>query len=116
LTHRNMNTVCVMVISVPAPRNVTIQSVDFEHILKWDPGPRTPPGTMYRVNVSGSGRKSGLLLLTNVTVINLTDVLKDEYGEYQISVQALYKGKLSSAPFKIFSPWRDSEFALFSGL
>nr|QYB23511.1 cytokine receptor family B1 [Scleropages formosus] len=95
--------------AVPAPRNVTIQSVDFEHILKWDPGPRTPPGTMYRVNVSGSGRKSGLLLLTNVTVINLTDVLKDEYGEYQISVQALYKGKLSSAPFKIFSPWRDTE-------
>ncbi|KAL4601568.1 interferon lambda receptor 1-like, partial [Arapaima gigas] len=33
------------------PANLTVDSFNFEHILKWDPGPRTPPGTLYWVNI-----------------------------------------------------------------
>lgn len=35
--------------SLPAPVNLSIRSVNFNHTLRWDPGAGTPPGTRYRV-------------------------------------------------------------------
>ena len=35
--------------SLPAPVNLSVKSVNFRHVLRWDPGPGTPPGTEYRV-------------------------------------------------------------------
>ncbi|XP_045910211.1 uncharacterized protein LOC123973893 isoform X3 [Micropterus dolomieu] len=35
--------------SLPAPVNVSVDSVNFRHVLRWDPGPGTPPGTQYMI-------------------------------------------------------------------
>ncbi|KAG7239134.1 hypothetical protein INR49_030015 [Caranx melampygus] len=35
--------------SLPAPVDVFIESVNFNHVLHWTPAPGTPPGTVYRV-------------------------------------------------------------------
>ncbi|KAL4594086.1 interferon lambda receptor 1-like [Arapaima gigas] len=47
--------------------------------------------------------------LTNVTVLNLTNVLYEEINDYNISIQAIYKNRSSPASFKMFSPWSDTE-------
>uniref|UniRef100_A0A3Q3XM86 Fibronectin type-III domain-containing protein n=1 Tax=Mola mola TaxID=94237 RepID=A0A3Q3XM86_MOLML len=33
----------------PVPVNVSVHSVNFRHVLRWDPGPGTPPGTHFVV-------------------------------------------------------------------
>lgn len=34
---------------LPAPVNLSVKSVNFHHVLRWDPGPGTPPGAEYRI-------------------------------------------------------------------
>lgn len=35
---------------LPAPVNVSVISENFRHVLQWDPGPGTPPGTQYIIS------------------------------------------------------------------
>uniref|UniRef100_A0A0E9TZD5 Fibronectin type-III domain-containing protein n=1 Tax=Anguilla anguilla TaxID=7936 RepID=A0A0E9TZD5_ANGAN len=40
---------CQVLAALPTPVNITVESVNFEHSLRWDPGLERPPGTTYRV-------------------------------------------------------------------
>uniref|UniRef100_A0A096M3D5 Interferon alpha/beta receptor 2-like n=1 Tax=Poecilia formosa TaxID=48698 RepID=A0A096M3D5_POEFO len=37
------------VASLPAPVNLRIESLNLNHVLRWDPGPGSPPGTQFRI-------------------------------------------------------------------
>ncbi|XP_071762339.2 cytokine receptor family member b1 [Centroberyx gerrardi] len=92
--------------SLPAPVNVSVDSVNFHHVLRWEPGPGTPPGVQYliyrRVN-----KKKEPLKPSNTTWRRLrlkTDVM------YHLSVQALLN--LSRSPESsavTFTPFTDTK-------
>ncbi|XP_038870841.1 uncharacterized protein LOC120064374 isoform X1 [Salvelinus namaycush] len=41
---------CYALCSLPAPVNVSIESLNFHHVLRWRAGPGTPPGTVYKIS------------------------------------------------------------------
>ncbi|XP_024661116.2 uncharacterized protein LOC105940716 [Maylandia zebra] len=41
----------------PAPVNLSVDSLNFRHVLRWKPGDNTPPGTEYGVFVSDNRKK-----------------------------------------------------------
>ncbi|CAL8326821.1 unnamed protein product [Lota lota] len=88
---------------LPAPINVSMDSKNFRHELKWDPGPGTPPGTYYKVFTRRRQK---------ITVVNKTStVLKlSSQPTYKISVQAVYNHleSLMSEVF-IFTPSKDTK-------
>ncbi|XP_029314458.1 cytokine receptor family member b1 [Cottoperca gobio] len=92
--------------SLPAPVNLSISSVNFNHVLSWVPGPGTPPGTRYKIN-RRVNRKAKLMLNSNTTSIKLK--LRNDY-KYELTVQASYKKTLSpESEKKTFEPLRDTE-------
>lgn len=44
-------------LSLPAPLNLAVSSVNFKHELRWTEAPGSPPGLKYHVNVSCSEKK-----------------------------------------------------------
>ncbi|KAJ8386795.1 hypothetical protein AAFF_G00167440 [Aldrovandia affinis] len=94
--------------ALPAPANVTIDSRNFEHILRWRPGPGTPLGTTYKVNFS----KGKQLLVrprylnSSVTMVNLTRTFKQVTKQYTVHVRAL-NGDTES-------PWSNQSFCPFT--
>ncbi|KAJ8255569.1 hypothetical protein COCON_G00194330 [Conger conger] len=97
--------------ALPAPVNVTIDSLNFEPILRWEPGPGTPPGTAYRVKYSCYGRRLWLepsFLNSTVTMLNLTGTFKKPKNPYAIHVRALNAGLKSPWSSQLFCPYRDT--------
>ncbi len=47
---------------LPQPVNVTLTSSHFNHMLKWEPGPGTPTGVYYHVNITTETLVSSLCL------------------------------------------------------
>ncbi|KAM9346919.1 uncharacterized protein ABDE67_011240 [Symphorus nematophorus] len=92
--------------SLPAPVNLSISSVNFDHVLRWDPGPGTPPGTQYTIfRVKGNDKRRHSTSMT--TSVQLT--LKRPRGNYFLSVQATYNRTLSpESPVVNFSPFKDT--------
>nr|XP_023673003.1 interleukin-10 receptor subunit beta-like isoform X1 [Paramormyrops kingsleyae] len=107
----NLITICVLQLylqalnSLPAPVNLSIHSVNFEHLLRWEPGPGTPLDATYRISFNSN---KGYLPPTSNTEMNLTDYLEDVYLQYEIMVQALHNGMVSPWSSKTFTPWTDT--------
>ncbi|XP_070770626.1 interferon lambda receptor 1-like [Enoplosus armatus] len=91
--------------SLPAPVNVHVDSVNFRHVLRWDPGPGTPPGTQFKVftRVYGEERKGP----QNLTKTSLKLKL-DNSMRYYLTVQASYNQTLSPESHVTFNPYEDT--------
>ncbi|KAM9344394.1 uncharacterized protein KZ484_016726 [Pholidichthys leucotaenia] len=95
--------------SLPAPINPTVDSANFRHILRWDPGPGTPPGTNYTVSQRNRRHwKSIQSEPTNRTWSRLK--LKKDVEYYYFRVQASHNDVLSpwSSQTKRFTPTSDT--------
>ncbi|XP_077472991.1 uncharacterized protein LOC144086774 isoform X2 [Stigmatopora argus] len=92
------------------PSNLSVNSVNFLHILHWDPGPATPPGVQYKV----FERLSGKLVEQsrndcNITTATSLQLKLDKYNKYYLSVQALYNGTSSSHSQEVvFTPFEQT--------
>ncbi|XP_038575689.1 uncharacterized protein LOC119903521 isoform X5 [Micropterus salmoides] len=94
--------------SLPAPVNVSVDSVNFRHVLRWDPGPGTPPGTQYMIIRRVKG-KNGKPLPHNVTQTSLKLRLH-HFKTYYLMVQASYNQTLSPESSKVvFTPFEDTK-------
>uniref|UniRef100_A0A4W5Q5W0 Fibronectin type-III domain-containing protein n=1 Tax=Hucho hucho TaxID=62062 RepID=A0A4W5Q5W0_9TELE len=73
--------------TLPAPVNVTIDSLNFHHVLRWIPGPGTPPGTMYKILRRENNNKA-LQLRHQTNMTNQKLDLKYPKETYRFCVQA----------------------------
>ncbi|XP_053185071.1 interferon lambda receptor 1-like [Scomber japonicus] len=80
--------------SLPAPVNVSMSSTDFHHFLRWDPGPGTPPGTLYKIFNSLRKTRHNI---TETTETSLWLQL-DKTRTYRLTVQAYYNQTQHSPP------------------
>ncbi|XP_060944081.1 cytokine receptor family member b1 [Limanda limanda] len=92
---------------LPAPLNVSVISVNFHHVMRWDPGPGTPPGTQYRILTWVYGDKTDKQELNSTTTslkLKLSNLL-----QYYLTVQA-YDNQTSSPVTNkyTFIPYRDT--------
>nr|AXE71845.1 CRFB3b [Acipenser dabryanus] len=74
----------------PAPVNVTLSSHDFQHILRWEPGPGTPERVQYRVRYNSIKwfLMKSCLNVTSTRECDLTVVFDDVNEHYATQVQA----------------------------
>nr|XP_057938309.1 cytokine receptor family member b1 [Doryrhamphus excisus]XP_057938310.1 cytokine receptor family member b1 [Doryrhamphus excisus] len=89
--------------SLPAPCNLAVHSVNFLHILHWDPAPGSPPGTQYKVftRLTGSKEREPENNTTTATYLQLN---LDNY-KYYLTVQAFYNGTWSAMSEEVvFNP------------
>ncbi|XP_076602980.1 cytokine receptor family member b1 [Chaetodon auriga] len=92
--------------SPPAPVNVSIHSVNFHHVLRWDPGPGTPPGTQYQV-FRVKKRKLKKLAESAATSVQL--YLKKPHELYILTVLASHNQSQSAeSPTVDFTPYEDT--------
>ncbi|KAK6487034.1 hypothetical protein HHUSO_G10760 [Huso huso] len=94
----------------PAPVNVTLRSHNFQHILRWEPGPGTPERVQYRVRYNSITwfLMKSCLNVTNTRECDLTVVFDDVNEHYAAQVQAFNETQHSdwtsmSSTFKPFS-------------
>ncbi|XP_035460273.2 interferon lambda receptor 1 isoform X2 [Scophthalmus maximus] len=100
---RTVQALCIVLASLPAPVNVSVISVNFHHVLRWDPGPGTPPGTQYMISKRLDDKRR-----LNSTTTSLKLKLKNYY-KYHLNVQAYYNQTWSPVSNKYtFSPFKDS--------
>ncbi|XP_030614139.1 uncharacterized protein LOC115800772 isoform X2 [Archocentrus centrarchus] len=93
----------------PAPVNLRVNSLNFHHILRWDPGSGTPPGTEYGVFLRNDQESwDQLSILTAETSMRV--VLPFPDSKYYLFVQAFYN-QTSSPRSKIctFSPYAETK-------
>ncbi|XP_071341594.1 cytokine receptor family member b1 isoform X2 [Trachinotus anak] len=93
--------------SLPAPVNVSVDSVNFHHVLRWDPAPGTPQGAEYRISrrVQGTNRIQVLKSRTASRQLKL-----DKNKLYYLSVKASYNQTLSPDSHTVnFSPYKDTK-------
>ncbi|KAM9802238.1 uncharacterized protein ACBT44_014604 isoform 4-T5 [Syngnathus typhle] len=93
--------------TLPTPSNLSVNSVNFLHILHWDPGPGTPPGVQYTVfsRLSGEKVKEALNDYTTATSLQLR---LDDY-KYYLTVQAFFNGTWSPESEEIsFTPFEQT--------
>ncbi|KAK5890805.1 hypothetical protein CesoFtcFv8_014289 [Champsocephalus esox] len=79
--------------SLPAPVSLSMESINFRHILSWDPGPGTPQGTHYKIIKRVEKKASKKTWSSTTTSIKLK--LKSQV-EYELTVQASYNQTLSA--------------------
>ncbi|KAM9447820.1 uncharacterized protein ACWYII_013192 isoform 1-T5 [Salvelinus alpinus] len=89
--------------TLPAPVNVTIDSLNFHHVLRWIPGPGTPPGPMYKIF-----RRENNVTLQLQHQTNMTNQKLDLYPkeEHRLCVQAshdLLESPLAGITFTPFT-------------
>ncbi|XP_077947425.1 interferon alpha/beta receptor 2 isoform X2 [Gasterosteus aculeatus] len=87
--------------SLPAPVNLSVSSVNFHHVLRWDPGRGTPAGTTYIIKwrVYGKSKRTHSF---NSTTTSFTVKFPPKHVVFRLSVQASYnntQSKESSIPF-----------------
>ncbi|KAM9346920.1 cytokine receptor family member b2 [Symphorus nematophorus] len=103
---------------LPPPVNVTMDSNHFIHLLKWEPGPGTPPGVHYRVTVNKETGTSwqpvdGCQRIRHPLVCNLTQALPDRYQGYFPRVAAVLGAQVSQeVDYPEFCPIRDTHLDL----
>nr|XP_029483956.1 uncharacterized protein LOC115105729 [Oncorhynchus nerka]XP_029484042.1 uncharacterized protein LOC115105729 [Oncorhynchus nerka]XP_029484119.1 uncharacterized protein LOC115105729 [Oncorhynchus nerka]XP_029484205.1 uncharacterized protein LOC115105729 [Oncorhynchus nerka] len=88
--------------SLPAPVNVSIESLNFHHVLRWSAGPGTPPGTVYKIIRRGNHRQQ-VPHQTNVTSHRLD--LKFPKEEYTFCVSAFHNLSESPVVETTFTPF-----------
>ncbi|XP_042351280.1 cytokine receptor family member b1 [Plectropomus leopardus] len=94
--------------SLPAPVNLNISSVNFHHVLRWDPGPGTPPGTQYKIIRRVNKKKQKQLPYSTETFYILK--LPRYQVEYGLTVQAFYNQTWSPESSKLFfTPFEDTK-------
>ncbi|XP_022609602.1 interferon alpha/beta receptor 2-like isoform X4 [Seriola dumerili] len=85
---------------VPQPVNLNLTSIHLIHMLKWQPGPETPPGVYYNVTVNTDKGKywvpvSGCERVQHPLVCNLSDVFPELRQVYLVQVTAWLEGQAS---------------------
>ncbi|XP_056145494.1 cytokine receptor family member b1 [Lampris incognitus] len=92
----------------PAPVNLYVDSHNFHHVLSWDPGPGTPPGTQYIVFSKVNKKKRQMHNPANTTTsckLKLRIHMK-----YHLSVQAYHNQSLSPESDPVFfTPFKDTK-------
>ncbi|TNN52997.1 hypothetical protein EYF80_036796 [Liparis tanakae] len=78
---------------LPAPVNASVHSVNFHHVLHWDPGHGTPAGTQYKISWRVTGKQKKHPSYSNTTSFKLN--VPDNTMEYTLIVQASYNKTLS---------------------
>uniref|UniRef100_A0A3Q0SJF1 Fibronectin type-III domain-containing protein n=1 Tax=Amphilophus citrinellus TaxID=61819 RepID=A0A3Q0SJF1_AMPCI len=93
----------------PAPVNLRVDSLNFHHILRWDPGSGTPPGTEYGVFLRND--QESWDQLSNLTAeTSMRVVLPFPDSKYYLFVQAFYNQTLSPrSKICTFSPYPKSQ-------
>ncbi|KAK9538139.1 hypothetical protein VZT92_005694 [Zoarces viviparus] len=92
---------------IPAPVNVSVSSVNFRHVLHWDPGPGTPAGAQYQMTrrVNGRSKKHP----SNLTTMTSLKLKLSPNREYVLTVQASYNQTLSEESNRVtFTPFKDT--------
>lgn len=97
----------------PAPENVRVKSVNFNHVLLWEKGADTSPEVTYRVSFkTDRGRCTvvpGCERVIEPLVCNLTEAWSDPDETYHVQVTALQFSEQSNSPWKSFDPTRETE-------
>ncbi|XP_013881256.1 interferon alpha/beta receptor 2 [Austrofundulus limnaeus] len=93
--------------SLPAPVNLTVSSLNFQHVLRWDPGPGSPPGTRYRIfRGLNRGKMKHFHKSTGETWFR---VKLDPLKHHHLTVQAFFNNTTSPQSSSIiFSPSADT--------
>ncbi|XP_063744612.1 interleukin-20 receptor subunit alpha-like isoform X2 [Eleginops maclovinus] len=88
--------------TLPAPCNLSMESVNLCHVLSWVPGPGTPQRTQYKIIKRVGKKQTKNTQYSNTTSIKLK---LHKFKEYELTVQASYNQTLSeeSKPY-IFNP------------
>lgn len=94
-------------LELPAPLNLTMSSVNFNHELRWTAAPDSPPGLRYHVSVVCSKRNKVAVttkkLWTKVDLTNPCDI-------YTLCVRSSFKGSKSPWTKRItFTPYLDTK-------
>ncbi|XP_077391993.1 interleukin-10 receptor subunit beta-like isoform X2 [Festucalex cinctus] len=94
--------------TLPAPSNLSVKSVNFLHILYWDPGPATPPGVQYKVFLRLSGKKVKKAQNDDTTTATSLQLKLDNY-KYYLTVQAFNDGTQSQESEEVsFTPFEQT--------
>uniref|UniRef100_A0A3Q1GMB6 Interferon lambda receptor 1-like n=1 Tax=Acanthochromis polyacanthus TaxID=80966 RepID=A0A3Q1GMB6_9TELE len=89
---------------LPAPVNVSVDSKNFRHILHWNPGPGTPPGTEYIISKSCEEKERQ----HNSTITSFNLKLRHKC-RYFLKVQASHNQTLSPWSSHVtFTPYKDT--------
>ncbi|XP_030642240.1 cytokine receptor family member b1 [Chanos chanos] len=99
---------CNALDSLPALVNVSMESQNFNHILKWSPGVGTPKGTVYKIFIRGGRDCRKDPLSTMNTKIDMSDCLNDPYCDYTLKVKATYGNRSSPVVTKYFQPFTET--------
>ncbi|XP_041857671.1 cytokine receptor family member b1 isoform X1 [Melanotaenia boesemani] len=92
---------------LPAPDKLSVKSVNFHHVLHWEPGPGTPPGTTYWITRLERKRENSSLQSTNQTSFKLK--LNNTKKIYKFAVWASYnKSRSPQSKTITFIPFRDT--------
>nr|XP_046261164.1 interferon lambda receptor 1-like [Scatophagus argus]XP_046261165.1 interferon lambda receptor 1-like [Scatophagus argus] len=103
---------------LPKPVNLSLFSRNFHHMLTWAPGPGSPTGVYYRVEVAESSQDkfaavTGCERVRHPLVCNLTQAFSDKMASYFTQVTAQLDTQTSpSASCPSFEPSRDTELDL----
>ncbi|XP_061697592.1 uncharacterized protein LOC133512212 isoform X4 [Syngnathoides biaculeatus] len=93
---------------VPVPSNLSVSSVNFLHILRWDAGPAAPPGVQYKVYSRLSGKKEKQMQRAYTTNATSLQLKLDKY-KYYLTVQAFYNGTWSPESEEVpFTPFEQN--------
>ncbi|XP_061697590.1 uncharacterized protein LOC133512212 isoform X2 [Syngnathoides biaculeatus] len=93
---------------VPVPSNLSVSSVNFLHILRWDAGPAAPPGVQYKVYSRLSGKKEKQMQRAYTTNATSLQLKLDKY-KYYLTVQAFYNGTWSPESEEVpFTPFEQT--------
>nr|XP_043907716.1 interferon alpha/beta receptor 1a-like isoform X2 [Solea senegalensis]XP_043907724.1 interferon alpha/beta receptor 1a-like isoform X2 [Solea senegalensis] len=104
---------CIMLLlnsvlaTLPAPRNTSVVSVNFHNILRWDPGPGTPPGTEYIISRRLYGKKRNVQV--NVTTSTSIQLKLHSNLKYLLTVQASFNQSRSLGSSSVFCPYEDTK-------
>ncbi|XP_031145547.1 uncharacterized protein LOC116043183 isoform X1 [Sander lucioperca] len=103
---------------LPQPVNMTLSSVHFIHVLKWEAGPRTPTGVHYHVSVHTIRGLSwvpvaGCEHVQHPLVCNLTEAFSNPNESYYIEIKAVLDAQHSEPVTRDdYKPIRDADMDL----
>ncbi|XP_068429111.1 cytokine receptor family member b2 [Clinocottus analis] len=103
---------------LPKPFSTTLNSSHFIHMLKWEPGPSTPPGAYYHVTVTTATGTAwvpvvGCEHVQHPLICNLTEAFSDPTLVYITKIQELLEGKDSQTVIRSgFKPIEDTHLDL----
>ncbi|XP_039674198.1 interferon alpha/beta receptor 2-like [Perca fluviatilis] len=88
--------------SLLAPVNLSINSLNFHHVLRWDPGPGTPPGASYKI-IRRVNQKDVYMPTNRTLKIRSFKIRLPEYNvDYVLTVRAYYNQSESPDSRKLF--------------